>query len=191
MTILSGRMLTEDELAQIGFAAFGRNVRISNRASIYGAQHLRLGDHVRIDDFTVISASGAVTIGSYVHIANHCSLIVGAPLTFEDYSTISAGGRIFTKSDDYSGSAMTNPTVPEEYTAVTSAPVTIGRHVIIGASSVILPGSVLEEGVAVGAMSLVRGTLAGWGIYAGTPATFLRTRTRDLLTLEAQWKKNR
>lgn len=51
---------------------------------------------------------------------------------------------------------MTNPMVPVEFTNVTHADVNIGRHVIIGSGSVVLPGVTIGEGAAVGALSLVK-----------------------------------
>jgi acetyltransferase-like isoleucine patch superfamily enzyme len=44
-----------------------------------------------------------------------------------------------------------------------------------------LPGTIVPEGVAIGALSLVRGTLEPWSIYAGVPARRVRARSRDLL----------
>ena len=64
------------------------------------------------------------------------------------------------------------------------APVSIGRHVLIGSGSVILPGAVLEDGVAVGALSMMRGHSKSFGIYAGVPARRIRDRRRDLLEIE-------
>ena len=84
-------------------------------------------------------------------------------------------------SDDYTGAYMTNPTVPEQYTKVEQAPVRIGRHVIVGTGSTLLPGAVLGEGVAVGAMSLVKGVAEPWGIYYGIPARRQKERSRELL----------
>jgi len=81
---------------------------------------------------------------------------------------------------------MTNPTVPEEYTNVLVADVFLGKHVIVGAGSVILPGAKLQEGVAVGALSLVIGDCEAFNIYAGTPARRIKERKRDLLELEAR-----
>ena len=83
-----------------------------------------------------------------------------------------------------SGSALTNPTVPAKYTNVVHADVSIGRHVIIGAGSVVLPGSTLEEGVAVGALSLVSKRCAAFGIYSGVPVRRIKERKKDLLELE-------
>ena len=48
---------------------------------------------------------------------------------------------------------------------VKHAAVTLGRHVIVGAGSVILPGAALEDGVAVGALSLISGRCREFGVY--------------------------
>jgi galactoside O-acetyltransferase len=62
--------LTEEELAALGLASCGEDVKISRKTSIYGAERIAIGDHVRIDDFCVISAgAGGISIGSHVHIA--------------------------------------------------------------------------------------------------------------------------
>jgi acetyltransferase-like isoleucine patch superfamily enzyme len=44
----------------------------------------------------------------------------------------------------------------------------------------------LEEGVAIGALSLVNRHLEAWGIYAGIPAKRIKDRKRDLLELERE-----
>jgi len=63
---------------------------------------------------------------------------------------------------------MTNPTVDNRFTKVEVNDVCIGKHVIIGSGSVILPGVTLEDGVAVGALSLVKaGNYKKFGIYGG------------------------
>jgi len=50
-----------------------------------------------------------------------------------------------------------------------------------------LPGVVVEEGCAVGAMALITRSTQPWGIYAGVPAVWLKERSRDLLKLEEQF----
>jgi galactoside O-acetyltransferase len=60
----------------------------------------------------------------------------------------------------------------------------LGRHVIVGSGSVILPGVTLEDGVAVGALSLVTKDCEAFGVYAGNPARRIKERKRDLLELE-------
>ena len=174
-----------EELASLGLGACGEDVLISRKASLYGAANIRLGSHVRIDDFCLLS--GHVTLGSHVHIAAGALLYGGeAGITFEDYSTISSRGAVYALSDDYSGLTMTNPTVPEAYTGVSQAPVRIGKHVIIGTGSTVLPGVTVAEGCAVGAMSLLSRSTEPWGVYAGVPARRLRERSRALLSLCAR-----
>lgn len=180
-------MLSRDALEAMGFAALGDNVLISDRASIYGAARIRLGGKVRIDDFCILSAGyGGITVGRYVHIAAYSSLIGAGAIQLEDFANLSSRVSVYSSSDDYSGRTMTNPTVPPEFKNVIHAPVRIGRHAIVGCGAILLPGADLGEGVAIGALSLVRGSCAPFGIYAGVPATRRAERRRDLLDLERQ-----
>ncbi len=181
-------MLSRDAIEQMGFASVGENVQISDRASFYGTSRIVLGDNVRIDDFCVLSAGvGGICVGNHVHVAVYSSLIGAGKITLSDFSNISSRVAIYSSSDDYSGATMSNPTVPSEYTGVTHADVYLGKHVIVGSGSVILPGVTLEEGVAVGALSLVSKHCEAFGIYAGNPARRIKERRRDLLDLEARF----
>lgn len=181
----------EAELKQMGFRAVGRNVRIAKNCTIIGLDGVEIGDHVRIDGYCTITATGGgrVRLGSFIHIGGYCFLSGNAGIQIADFSTLSQGVRLYTGSDDYSGRRMTNPMVPETYTGVVRAPIALGRHVIVGSGSVVLPGATLGEGVAVGALSLVKNDLEAWGIYGGCPAKRIRDRSRGLLALEAQFKQ--
>lgn len=69
----------------MGFARLGRNVKISDKASIYEAEKMEIGDNSRIDDFCVVS--GKIVMGRNVHIAPLCLVAGGNPgITFEDFS---------------------------------------------------------------------------------------------------------
>lgn len=178
--------LSEEALAAMGFAALGRNVRISDKAAIYGAEQMEIGDNSRIDDFCVVS--GRVTIGRNVYIGPFGLIAGGTPgLVFEDFTTLAYRVQVFTQSDDYSGATMTNSTVPREYKKEIFASVRLGRHSIVGAGSTILPGADLAEGTSVGAAALVLEPTQPWSIYVGSPARKLRARKRDLLALEAEY----
>ena len=181
-------MLGREAIEALGFAFVGENVQISDRASFYGASRISLGSNVRIDDFCVLSAGvGGISIGDYVHIAVYSSLIGTGKISLSDFCNISSRVAIYSSNDDYSGAAMTNPMVPSKYTGVTHADVFLGKHVIVGSGSVILPGVTLEEGVAVGALSLVQKNCEPFGIYAGNPARRIKERKRDLLELEQRF----
>ena len=164
----------------------GRHVQVARDCTIAGLQNISLGDYVRIDGPTLLAAgSGYIHIGSYVHIGAGCSLGGGGGITLEDFSGLSQGVRLYSVSDDYSGKSLTNPCVPARYKSVRAAAVTLGRHVIVGSNSVVLPGVAIGEGASVGALTLVNRSLEAWGIYSGTPARRLRARDRTMLELEA------
>lgn len=178
--------LGEDDLKAMGFKKLGSGVKISDKAAIYDAALIELGDHTRIDDFCVIS--GRVVTGRNVHIAVFCNVAGGTEgVTLSDFSGLAYGCHVFSQSDDYSGASMTNPTVPAAYKRETKARVHVGRHCIVGAHSVILPGVTMADGAALGAMSLLTVSTQPWSIYAGVPARRLKDRKMDVLTLEARY----
>ena len=162
---------TEEELKGLGFRHIGNGVCISRKASIYGAQNISLGDHVRIDDFCILS--GRIEIGSYVHVAAYTALYGGSDGIFiEDFANLSSRICVYSVSDDYSGQTMTNPMVPDEYKAVKSAPV---------------PGVDLKEGSAFGSFSFINRDPEPWSMNAGIPARKIKERSRNLLELEKQF----
>lgn len=178
--------LSEQQLQQLKLKCLGKNVKISDKASIYDPDLIEIGDNSRIDDFCVIS--GRVTIGRNVHIAVFCNVAGGEEgITFGDFSGLAYGCHVFSQSDDYSGNSLTNPTVPDKYKKETKAAVVIKRHAIVGACSIILPGVVIEEGVAVGAMSMVTKSTSAWAVYFGIPAKKIKERSRKLLDLEGEY----
>jgi acetyltransferase-like isoleucine patch superfamily enzyme len=180
--------LTLDEITRLGFAKVGKNVLLSSKSSYYNCENISIGDYTRIDDFCVLSAgTGGIIIGRNVHIAVFSLLIGAGRIVLEDFCNLSSRVSIYSSNDDYSGSAMTNPTVPSLFTNVAHADVHIRRHAIIGSGSVILPGIILEEGVAVGALSLVNKTCESFTIYAGNPLKRLGPRDRNLLELEKKF----
>lgn len=182
--------LSREQIDAMGFARVGKNVYLSDKASYYNCANIVIGDNVRIDDFCVLSAGvGGIEIGNYIHIAVYTSLIGAGKISLHDFSNISSRVAIYSSNDDYSGASMTNPMVPEELTNVRHADVIIGRHVIIGAGSVVLPGVILEEGAAIGALSLASRNCRAFGIYSGTPAKKIKDRKRDLLEAEKSFNK--
>lgn len=184
-------LLSREQIDALGFASVGVDVRLSDKASFYGCQRIHLGNHVRIDDFCVLSAgTGGIYIGNHIHIAVYSSLQGAGRIALDDFCNISSRVSIYSSSDDYSGEYMTNPMVPSEYTNVHSADVTLHKHVIIGSGSVVLPGVTLNEGVAVGSLSLIKSDCAPFGIYVGNPAKYVKARRRDLLDKEIDFTRH-
>ena len=178
--------LSREELESLGLKEFGEDVLIGRHAVLYSPENLSLGNHVRIDDFTIVS--GKVTLKNYIHISQFCGLYGGDDgILMEDFSGLSSKCSIYAVSDDYSGASMTNPMVPAKYKpGSVSKPVRIGKHAIIGCNSVVLPGVTVAEGTAVGSMSLCNKSTEEWSVYAGIPARKKGERRRDILELEKQ-----
>jgi acetyltransferase-like isoleucine patch superfamily enzyme len=180
--------LSEAEVSDLGLKQVGQNVSISRLASFYGTENIAIGNNVRIDDFCILS--GRITIGNYIHVAAGCYLYGGEQgIELNDFVNLSSRIVIYSKSDDYSGTTLTNPTIPEKYKQVDEAKVILQRHVLLGSGCVVLPGVVIEEGVSVGSLSLVNKSLPGWKIYAGIPAKPIKDRKKDLLKLEEEFLK--
>lgn len=178
--------LSETQLREIGFRRLGKNVKISDKASIYNPELIELGDNSRVDDFCVLS--GNIKLGNFVHIAPLCLVAGGEKGIFmDDFSGLAYHVQIFSQSDDYTGLTLTNPTIPAKYKLETKKAVNLGRHVIIGAGSIVFPGVNIAEGCAVGAMSLVNRGTEPWGVYVGNPARRVKERKKDMLELEKKF----
>lgn len=174
--------LSKTELSKRSFASLGNNVLISDKSSIYNPENIVIGSNVRIDDFCILSAGeGGIDIGNYVHIACYVSLIGKAKIKLGDYVGISSKSSVYSSSDDYSGSFLVGPMVPDEMKNVDHRSVSLENYSLIGAHCVILPGVVIGEGTGVGALSLVTKSLDPWGMYAGSPLKFIKKRSSTLL----------
>ncbi|MGV7223498.1 MAG: acyltransferase [Nitrospinales bacterium] len=179
--------LSKEQIIDMGFKHVGRNVKISNKASIYNPANISIQNNARIDDFCILSAGeGGIEIGRYVHIGCYSSLIGKAKIRLKDFSGISGRVSIYSSNDDYSGLFMAHPTIPDQYRNVSVGDVTLESHVIIGAGAIILPGVHIEEGAVVGAMSLVKDSCDAFGVYTGIPAKFIKRRKKNLLDLEKE-----
>lgn len=174
---------SEQELLALGLKSVGIDVKLSRKASLYGASNISIGNHVRIDDFCILS--GKITIGNYVHINPYTGIYAGkAGVYIDDFCNFSSRITIYAVADDYSGNYMTSPLLPSECTNIQASPVYIRKHVIVGTSSSILPGVEISEGCAIGAMSLVKQSTESWGIYAGIPCQRIKERSKNLLQFE-------
>ena len=166
----------------------GKDVLISGQVVIRYPELVSIGDHVAIDGFVHIST--ALDIGSYVHIGPLVSIIGGkqAKLVMRDFTGIAAGCRIICSSDDFLGTGLTNPMVPDAYHShVYVTTIVMEKHSVLGTNCVVHPGVRICEGAAVGSCSLVKKDLEPWTIYSGTPAVAIGPRSKKrILELEAK-----
>ena len=171
--------LSDEELKNIGLKSYGRNVLISRNVKFYGAERVSIGDNVRIDDFCILC--GDIKIGSNIHIAPYCVLYGAYGIELGDYSGLSARVAIYSAIDDFFGEYAVGPMIEDSCRRLETGKVFIGDYVQIGVGCNIFPNVVIADGVAVGAMSLVKNDLDSWGIYAGIPTKRIKERSKTLL----------
>ncbi|WP_243349657.1 acyltransferase [Parabacteroides sp. FAFU027] len=171
---------SDNELLELGLKSFGKNVLISRKASLYSPEKINIGDNVRIDDFCILS--GQITLGSFIHISAFSAIYGAYGVEIRDFSGLSPRCTIFSAMDDFSGEYLVNPMVEKSKTKVVGGKVLLDKFVQVGSGSVIFPSLTIEEGVVIGAMSLVKNSLSSWGIYVGIPVRRIKERSKNLLT---------
>lgn len=183
---MSDSFYSTEELKGIGLKSFGVNVKVSKNAKIYGPQNITLGNNVRVDDFCILS--GRIMMGSHIHIGAGSYLFAGDKgIVLEDFTGLSSRCAIYATSEDFSGKYLTNPVISNEYRRSNDQMVVLKKHSVVGTCSTILPGGVLEEGVVLGANSLLKTKTKPFTIYFGSPAKKISTRSNELLELEKEF----
>ena len=168
---------TEKQLKDIGFGSVGKNVFISKKVSIYGPENIFIGNNVRIDDYCILASSkGKLLLEGYNHIAAFSYINSVGSVTMKMFSGIASRCSVYSGSENYDGSFLTNPTVPLEFTSITTKPIYIGKHVVVGTNSTILPGCDINDYSSVGAFSLVTKSIPEGKMAKGIPAKVYRDR---------------
>lgn len=137
----------------------GHGARIYMKCTVISPWKIRIGDNTVINEFVTLDGRGGLIIG------NNCSISI--------YSIL------------FTASHHINSNTFEYYKKSTS----IGDGTWIGARAVIMAGSVLENGVVIGANSTTAGNMKYEenGVYIGVPAElkFIRTSKDVSITTQA------
>lgn len=147
---------------------------ISQNIRVRVPDHFDIGEGSIVDDWCYFSTRVRVGVGS--HIANNVSIAGGPERQFAmgDYSSLSAGVRVWCASNDFVSDLIAIGGGQIE------GDVTLGDYTGVGSNSVLMPGVVIPEGCAVGALSFVPAftELDPWTVYAGIPARPVAERDR-------------
>jgi acetyltransferase-like isoleucine patch superfamily enzyme len=131
----------------------GKDINIYNNCifELGPNSNLCIDDHIIFSYGVVLCCHNQISIGSNVQIGEYTSIRD----TTHDYN-------------EYGKPIMFNEDISEK--------IIIGNNVWIGRNCLVTPGSVIEDGVVVGANSIVKGHLEKDCIYAGTPAIKIKNR---------------
>lgn len=160
------------------FKFIGMDVKI-HPTTIFTQPHLiDIYNHVAIDAFCYIATK--LTVGNYVHIAPHVTIIGGkdSQLILEDFSFIAAGTRVVCGSEDYRD-GLVGPVIPKKYRNLKLTTIIFEKFSGVGVNCSIMPGVTLKEGSVLGANSLLTKDTESWGIYVGSPARRVGTRSKE------------
>jgi acetyltransferase-like isoleucine patch superfamily enzyme len=103
------------EGSALAFRHIGRNVRLHKSVVTVSPENMALGSDIIIDDFVFIGSHRHLIVGNHVHIASHASITGGGRVLISDFCGISSGARLISGSDDFTGGALTGPTIPPEF----------------------------------------------------------------------------
>jgi len=130
---------------------------------------ITVGAHSMIDSFVKIKpagGSGDVVIGMHTYINSGCVLYTGNGITIGNHVAIAANCTLAPVNHAYRERAKL---ISEQGFLPSKGGIIIEDDVWIGANCVILDGAILRRGAVVAAGTIVRGELAAYGIYAGSP----------------------
>lgn len=146
---LPGHRVRQWYLAKVLGNSIGRDLSLERGCRVTCRGGIVIGDNVVINRGTVLDGRGGLSIG--------------------DRTNISEGVRLITAAHD--------PNSPDfaEY----NQPITVGSSVWLATNSMLLPGSVVEDGAVVAAGALVHGVIPGWTIVGGVPARHIKDRERS------------
>ncbi len=139
------------------------------RARMLAVLGANIGRNVRIGECRFINLSNGfrnLHVADDVHIGAGCMLDLEGVVRIGRGTTVSPRVTLISHADP--GSAHGSPharAYPPEARGIT-----IGSDCWIGAGATLLSGVIVGDGVIVGAMALVRGSLEQGGVYAGVPA---------------------
>jgi galactoside O-acetyltransferase len=148
--------------------SIGKNVIIGKTVRIRQPELVEIGDNVIIDDFTYIS--GNISIGNYVHIASGCNFqSADKKIVIGNHCGFASGVKVFAVSSDFLHPDFDMPCYPPEIRrGGIKNDISFSDFCLIGANTVIQPGVILPEGVAISANALVSPrNFEPWFLYFG------------------------
>lgn len=161
-----------------GFALISINKYVLHCKSLaysylYKKKFKTFGVNSYLNGISFFSGFNEIEIGNNVHIGNNGFIRGEGGLIIKDNTHISRNILIYTYSHEYEGSLLPYDNLSR------NRPVFIGKNVWIGMNVVILPGTYIEDGVIIGAGSVVNGRVPKGSIYGAAIASEIKKRDME------------
>lgn len=159
----------------------GTDVRIGQYVVITNPKGVFLGDHVRIDPFTLITTG--LKAGNYCRLCSHVVLSGGSKhtVTLNNWNFVGYGSKLFCVSEDYSGEG--GPVIDEWNTdnIVTEGGIVFNDYAGVASDVMVFPQVNLPEGCCIGASSFLytAAKLEEWSVYYGRPPQLKKKRNKN------------
>lgn len=161
---------------------FGTGVNIGNNVVIDALSRngVRIGNDVRIGDFTKILCTGTIkNIGNGIKIGNNCGIadncFFGAAGGIEIGNDVIMGQNIRFHSENHNYS---NLEIPIRLQGVNQKGIKIGNNCWIGSGVVFLDGVNVGSGCVIGANTLVNKDIPDNAVVAGNPLRVIKFRDK-------------
>ena len=173
--------VTGDSPAGRRFAAFGDgSVLAFPPGAIFGEAWIEIGSGTVVGQHVSITAGTVpgqdLGPASLLRIGNGC--VIGRGSHIVAHQRVDIGDDVFTGPYVYitdQNHGYADPEVPIGRQWPANAPVSIGAGSWLGAGAIVLPGSCIGRHVVVGAGSVVRGQVPDHCVVAGVPARIVRS----------------
>ena len=167
------------------FGAFGdRSLICFPPATILNERYIHIGRHTMIGPHVTLSAGmvagQACLTDPVVRIGDRCLLGRGSGIV--GHLSIEIGDDVWTGHNVYvtdQNHGYADLTVPISQQAMPERPVRIGAGSWLGHGTVVLPGTTIGRHVVIGANSVVRGEIPSFCVAAGNPARVVKLLTRE------------
>lgn len=149
---------------------------ISGTSNIFLGEDVGIWDQARvevIDEWEGEKKNPRLTIGNHVNIGQNLHLICTQKVEIEDHVLISA--RVTILDNHHVIDDLEMPVLKQ---GLISSPVKICQGAFIGINAVIMPGVTVGKHAVVGANSVVTKDVPDYAVVAGAPAKVLREREK-------------